>query len=418
MLFLALRHLLSRKRQTGLMLAGITLGTAAYIAISAMMMGFQSFIIDQLVNNDSHVRVSAREEIITEHSLDEDFFPDAKAIVWHTPPSGRRDDAYIEYPAGWFERLERDPRVAAFSPQLVAQVIARRGRVSVTARLIGSDPERQMQVTNIERYMLEGKFSDIAGTGNRIVVGEGLLQELGARVSEDLLVTSDKGTTIPLRIVGVFRLGIKTLDDTTIFGSLADVQKVNGTPSRVSDIALRLVDVGEAAEFATSWSALSREKIQSWDQANEGIMSVFRTQNVVRYSMTVSILVVAGFGIYNILSMAVRQKRREIAILRSIGYEPHDITWLFQLQGMMLGLLGGALGVAIGLVASYLMSTIEISSQRAIGAGTGKMMISYDFMIYVRAFLISFGISSLAGLLPSWAAGRLTPIEIIRSEED
>lgn len=73
MLFLALRHLLSRKRQSLLTLVGILLGTAAYIAISGMMLGFQTFIVDQLINNDAHIRISAREDVITEHSLDADF---------------------------------------------------------------------------------------------------------------------------------------------------------------------------------------------------------------------------------------------------------------------------------------------------------------------------------------------------------
>jgi lipoprotein-releasing system permease protein len=74
MLFLALRHLMSRKKQTSLTLLGIILGTAAYIAISGMMLGFQTFMIDQLVNNDSHIRIKAREDILTPNSLNSSFF--------------------------------------------------------------------------------------------------------------------------------------------------------------------------------------------------------------------------------------------------------------------------------------------------------------------------------------------------------
>lgn len=415
MWFLALRHLLSRKKQTLLMLAGITLGTAAFITISGMMLGFRGFIIDQLVNNDSHVRVTAREEIVREHSLDQDFFPETAHAFWIAPPSGRRDNAYIEYPAGWFDRLDRDPRVVAYSPQFVVQAIATRAKISTSARLIGSYPERQSRVANIENHMVQGHFKDIGETGNRVAVGDGLLERLGARMSESILLTSGNGPAIPFKIVGVFHLGVKGLDDTTIYGALGDVQRVNRTASRVSDIAIRLADVAEASRAAGEWAFLSQEKVQSWDQANEGIMSVFKTQDILRYSMTVSILIVAGFGIYNILNMAVQQKRREIAILRSMGFEPRDIVWLFQLQGMILGLIGGVAGLLIGLEITRIMSTIQISPMRALGSG--KMMISFDPMIYARAFLLSFGIAAFAGLLPSRAAGKLTPIDIIRSEE-
>lgn len=415
MLFLALRHLLSKRRQTLLTLVGILMGTAAYVAISGMMMGFQTFIIDQLVNNDAHLRITAREELVTEESMRDAFFPPGTLVQWLVPPSGRRDYARIEYPQGWFERLDADPRVVAYSPQIVSQVIVTRAKATASGRLIGSDPTRQVHVTNIEDYMLEGKFSDLGQTGNRVVVGDGLLRKLGARVSETLLISVGKGSPTPFKVVGRFLLGVKGIDDTTLFGALHDVQNANFMPSQITDIAVRLSDVTAAAQISDHWAALSPEKVQSWDQSNGGILSVFKTQDIVRNSMTVSILIVAGFGIYNILSMAVSQKRREIAILRSIGYEPRDILKLFFFQGLILGALGGLVGVLFGYGISLFMSTLEVSPNR--GLGTGKLMVSFSPLIYVKAFFLAFAASSIAAFLPARAAGRLTPIDIIRSED-
>ena len=415
MFFLAIRHLLSKKRQTILTLLGILMGTAAYVAISGMMMGFQSFIIDQLVNNDAHLRISAREEPITPQSVREALLPGVDLISWVAPPSGRRDNSRIEYAQGWFERLEADPRVLAYSPQMVSQVIVARAKATLAGRLIGSDPSRQKQVTNIEKFMLEGKFSDIGQTGNRVVAGDGLLKKLGARVSETIVVSVGNGPPTPFKVVGRFLLGVKGIDDTTLFGALHDVQKANLMPSQITDIAVKLVDVTQAATLADRWSVLSAEKVQSWDQSNGGILSVFKTQDIVRNSMTISILIVAGFGIYNILNMAVNQKKREIAILRSIGYEPSDVLRLFFVQGLILGALGGVIGVAAGYLISVLMATIEVSPDR--GLGTGRMMVSFSGWIYVKAFFLAFASSSLAAFLPARAAGRLTPIEIVRSED-
>ncbi|HEY8270933.1 MAG TPA: ABC transporter permease, partial [Pseudobdellovibrionaceae bacterium] len=246
MFFLAIRHLLSRRRQTGLTLLGIILGAAAYIAISGMMLGFQAFIVDQLVNNDSHIRINAREEILTEKSLNTAFFDPDVLIRWLKPPSGRKDNAYILSPRSWLDRLEKNPIVLAASPQLVVQAIATYAKVTAGVRIIGSEPDKQRQVANIENYMLKGKFSDIGSTGNRIAVGKDFLTKIGAVQGESIFLTVGKGSPQPFKIVSVFQLGVKPLDEGTIFGALSDVQKLNQTPSRISDIAIRLTDVQKA----------------------------------------------------------------------------------------------------------------------------------------------------------------------------
>ncbi len=396
------------------MLMGVTLGAVGYVTISGIMLGFQTFIVDQLINNDSHVRISAREEYITSRSLDSEFFDGAAHVFWVSPPSGRRDNAYILNPQGWFDLLDRDTRVLSYSPQFVAQALASRSKVSVSARLVGSEPMRQLQVTNINSYMTEGQFRDIGSTGNRIVAGDGLLKKLGARVSETITLSVGKGTPVPFRVVGAFHLGVKSLDESTVFAALNDVQKINRTPSQISDIAVRLTDVREAQPSAVDWGAISADKVQSWEQANEGTMSVFKTQDIVRYSMVIAILAVAGFGIYNMLNMAINNKRREIAILRSVGYEPKDVLLLFLVQGIILGVTGGAIGSALGFVVCKIVSTIPVSSQRGLGGST--MLVSFNLFIYLRAFVLALLAATVASLIPARSAGKMTPIDIIRSE--
>jgi lipoprotein-releasing system permease protein len=414
MFFLAIRQLLSRKKQTSLTLLGIILGTAAYIAISGMMLGFQYFIIDQLVNNDSHMRIKAREEMLGENSLNSSFFNENTLVHWVKPPSGRKDNAYIIAPREWLDRLEADDRVSAASPQLVLQGIATYGKLALGISFVGSDPEKQKNVSNIEKSMIGGKFSDIGNSGHRIAVGDEFLKKIGAARNETILLTVGKALPEPFRIVSVFHLGVKSLDETRIFGSLTDVQQLNQTPSRISDIAIRLIDVNLASNLASTYDLIGQEKVQSWDQANEGLMSVFKTQDIVRNSMTISILIVAGFGIYNILSLAVTHKRREIAILRSMGFEPRDITNLFLIQGIILGVIGGLIGLLLGLAVAFGMSQIEISADR--GLGGNHMMVSFDQIIYVKAIGLAMLSASFASYFPARSAGKLEPIDIIRGE--
>lgn len=412
MMFLSIRHLLTRKKQSALILLGITIGTAAYVAISGMMIGFQEKLLDQLVNNDAHIRISSREELLTPETMNS--FPKALHVFWKIPPSGRKDSVKIEYPVGWYEVLNRDPEVLAYSPQVTINVIFTRGNISYSGRFIGSNPDLQVRVTNINEYMKVGEFKDIGNAGNRAIFGQALLDKIGARVSETILVSSGKDSPKPFKIVGTFDTGVKTIDETTAFAALTDVQRLRGSSNEITDIAIKLNDPYIAVEKATSWRNLTSEKILPWQEASASILSVFKTQDVVRNSMTIAIIVVAGFGIYNILSILVNQKRRDIAILRSIGHTPSDIVKLFFYQGIILGILGGVIGLIIGHIICRIMGSIEIVPGR-IGSNTGRMIISYNFVIYIKAILIALASSIFSSILPARSAGKLEPMDIIRS---
>src|SRR6185503_305143 len=122
MYFLAIRQLLARPRQTLLALMGIALGTAAFLTISGIMLGFRQLIINQLINSSAHVSISAQEEPVSEHSLDSFFLPES-LVKWLVAPSNRGENLHLEYAKGWYDRLDADADVAAYAPQLTAQVL-------------------------------------------------------------------------------------------------------------------------------------------------------------------------------------------------------------------------------------------------------------------------------------------------------
>lgn len=412
MMFLSLRQLMARKKQSILILMGITIGTAAYVAISGMMLGFQSYMLEQLVNNEAHIRISAREEVLT--AKDMNAFPQVIHIFWHLPPSGRKDSSRIDSPLGWFNKLDNDPEVAAYSPQVVSQVIFSRAKVTRSGRVIGSQFERQVKVTNIEKYMKVGSFKDIGASGNRLIIGSKLMEQLGTRVSETLLISTGNEAPQPFKIEGVFETGIKNIDETTAFISLVDAQKLRGRPSEVTDIAVKLFDPNKAQTRANEWKISSLDKVLPWQESSASILSVFKTQDIVRNSMTISIIIVAGFGIYNILSILVNQKKRDIAILRSMGFTPRDIVGLFLNQGIILGLAGGLIGLILGNTICHIMAQIEVVPGRMSGPGN-KMIISFDLIIYLKAFIIAMTSSIVSSIIPSREAGKLEPMDIIRA---
>ena len=414
MLKLAIRHLLSKKKQTLFTFLGIMLSAVAYVVISGILIGFREYFVDQLINNDAQIRIYAKEDLLETHQLDKVFF-EGKKVFWYVGPSGRKDNPRIVNPLGWQNRLRHDSHVQAFSPQLTTQVIVTNLGVASSVRLLGSYPEEQQKVTNIGKYMTVGAFKDIGLGGNRIIVGKDLLKKIGARVFQTVMLSSGKTAPKPYKIVGVFKSGIKVLDEDTIFGYLVDAQRLNQSPNQINEIAIRLKDVSIAKQLALDWTKTSDEKVQSWDQINKNLLNVFQIQDRTRAIMVSAILLVAGFGIYNVLTMTVTQKRKEIAILRSMGFEAKDILSLFLTQGILLGVSGGIVGLFVGYMMCRYLSTVPFSGG-SMGSGTGTMTVSFNQLIYMKGFALSFFSAVIASFIPAYSAGKLTPIDIIRSE--
>lgn len=412
MIFLGLKYLLARRKQTLLMLLGIFFGSAAYVSISGFMLGFREYLIDQLVNNNPHIHIQSREDFLTDHSLDESFYgKDSEFIFWDPPPSGRKDSAIIENPQSWYERLRDDPRVIAYSPVLTAAVIFSNGKATVPASIVGCDPLQQVKVTNIGNYIVEGSFSDLASGGNRLIIGDELKKRLGVRIEQNVLLSLAKSSPTPFKVVGIYKTGNK-LSDSLAYGALGDIQKVNQTLNQINQISVKVDDYSQAAAIATSWSTLSPEKVQSWDQINESIFNVFRIQDAVRFLSIGAIMIVAAFGIYNVLNMTVMQKRRDVAILRSMGYSTGEIVSLFFTQGFILGVTGTVSGLIFGYFLCLYLKTLPF---RGPMGGPGHMMVSMDPQIYFHAALLALTSACVASILPAYGAGKLEPIEIIRT---
>jgi len=417
MITLAIRYLLARRKQTILMLMGIFFGSMAYVAISGFMLGFQEYLVEQLIDNNAHIRIRAREEFLTETSLNEAFYKKQYThIFWEAPPSGRKDSAVVENPQSWYQRLKQDPRVTAFSPQLTAAVLFRSGKTIVPSTVIGCEAAQQVKVTTLPQYMIKGKFEDIGAGGNRLVIGDELQKKLGIDMYQTVMVSLGNSAPIPFKIVGVFKTGV-SITDTLAYGALPDVQKVNQTLNKVNEISVKLKNYQIAHDLADTWSTLGSEKVESWDVVNANIFSIFNIQNGIRYLSIGSIMIVACFGIYNVLNMTVLQKRKDIAILRSMGYSTKDVIFLFFSQGLILGVLGACPGLLCGFLFGRFLETVPFAGG-PLGSGTGHFVISFDPKIYIYAAVLSLLSATIASVLPARAAGKLMPIEVIREGVD
>ena len=287
------------------------------------------------------------------------------------------------------------------------------GKFSSPVNIIGTLPERHVRITSIEDYMKEGHFTDLKGGANKVILGIDLLGNLSLRVGEYVNFTVGKGDPQPFKVVGVVRFGNKQIDQSMAFANLSNVQVLNKTPGRVSAISVALVDMEKSAEIAESWKALTDDKVEDWREANRMFMEMINMQDFVRYFITFAILIVAAFGVYNVLSIMINQRKREIAILRSIGYGPKRILELVVFQGLILGVSGGIFGMFLGFALSAWAGSIDLGFR--IGQST-SLPISYAPSTYITAFWAAIVASLLASYIPAHSASRMSPMDIIREQ--
>jgi lipoprotein-releasing system permease protein len=412
MLFLSWRQLYSRKRQTFLVLLGISFGTLLFVSISGLQLGMRKYMSEQLLNNTAHILISGAERTIEAKEVTPSIFPET-LVKWMTPPSGLREEVKLENYAGWYDRLSHDEDVVDFSPRLPVQAIALNGKFSSAINLIGTIPEKHLKITSIEKYMVAGSFKALQGGNNNIVIGSGVAKNLGTKIDNFINISTGKSPPRAFKVVGVLHFGNKQVDESLAFADLNDVQVLSKNPGRVSEIAVALFDINKSKEIADSWKLLSKDKVQDWQEANQLFMEIIKVQDYTRYFITTSVLIVAAFGIYNVLSIMISQKKREIAILRAIGYGPKRILELILYQGLILGISGGILGIVLGYLLCRWIGSIDFGFEIR---GSHNLQLSYDLHIYLIAF-VSANISAiLASYIPAHFASKLSPMDIIRSE--
>lgn len=406
---IALGHLGRRRRQTVVSVAGVALGVGFFIAISALMQGFQDYFVATIIDVQPHIVMKDEFRSAPRQPAEELYGGGALALVGVKPkdePRGIRNGEAV------VDALSRLPGLVV-APTLSGQALIRFGSKDVSATLMGIEPDRERRVSNIASDMLVGTLDDLYTTANGLILGAGLAQKLGAGPGDTLSVVAPSGAALKMKVVGLFQTGITGLDDGVGYTLLKKAQVLQDRANAVNQIRMKVADVQGAEAIAASIEARFGYRTESWQETNRNILDIFIIQNLIMYSTTGAILVVAAFGIFNIISTVVLEKTRDIAILKSIGLEEGDIQRIFLLEGLLVGLLGAALGAGVGYGLTEVLASIEIP----IGGGFMRrrgFILSYSIVHYLIAGGAAIAAAAFAAYLPARKAARLNPVDIIR----
>ncbi|MGN6352478.1 MAG: ABC transporter permease [Parafilimonas sp.] len=177
----------------------------------------------------------------------------------------------------------------------------------------------------------------------------------------------------------------------------------------VTDVQVNVNDYNKTEPLASRIARFVPYKIETWQMSNQQMEAGSSLRDIIAIAVSLTILMVAGFGIYNIMNMTINQKIREIAILKAMGFSGKDITQIFLTEAIIIGIIGGFAGMGLGYLIAKLINHVPFRI-----AGLATLPMAYDLKNYIMAFLFGLITTFIAGYLPANKASKIDPVNIIR----
>lgn len=410
---IALHLLRARLKQTIVAAIGVTFSIAMFIALVSFMNGLNDLLDGLMLNRTPHVllyneiKPSENQPI----SLSEEFQKKTN-FVRSIKPKDRGKSIYNSKTI--LAVLKQDPRIIDVAPKVTTSVFFNSGTIEISGISNGIDVLSEDKLFKISDYIIEGKVADLL-QNNSIIIGKGLSDKMLLTKGDIIKITTSKGNLASLKIVGISEIGIAEIDNVMSYTSLTTAQKILGEPTNyITDIQLNLYDMTAAPAVAKEFQNTFNLDTIDYQTANSQFETGSSVRSIISYSVGVVLLIVAGFGIYNILNMMIYEKMDSIAILKATGFSGNDVKWIFVSLSIIIGLAGGLFGLLFGYVFSSIIDVIPFETASLPTVKTYP--INYNPLFYIIGITFALFTTTIAGLFPALKASKVDPVEIIRGK--
>jgi lipoprotein-releasing system permease protein len=406
--------LLARWKQTLVAAIGVTFSITMFITLLSFMSGLNDLLDGLIVNRTPHVRLYNEIQPSKKQPIDLNIeYKNHYNFVSSVKP--KNELLQIQNSGAIMQMLKNDKRVLGVAPKITAQVFYNVGNIDLTGVINGIDVEAENRLFLFKDYVTAGNYIDLKNTPNSIILGKGAAEKMLANIGDIIQVTTTKGERLQLKVVGYFQSGLQDIDKVQSYASMATTQKLLGESNAyVTDIQIKLKDILTAPKVAKELGKLFDLEAIDIQTANSQFETGSSVRSLISYAVGITLLIVAGFGIYNILNMMIYEKMDSIAILKATGFSGKDVQKIFIGIALTIGLFGGLLGLLFGFGLSQLIDQIPFDTAALPTVKTYP--INYNPKFYLIGTIFSIVTTYFAGYFPSRKASKIDPVVIIRGK--
>ncbi len=407
-------HLLSKIKQTAIAALGVTFGIGAFIILMSFMTGLNGILDGLILDRTPHVHVynEVKQTINQPVKLFDELSNNMNVISSIKP---KQIQLKIHNALPIINHLNKNQKVKIALPQVKTQVFYVAGSIELNGIVTGIHPKDESAYFNFHNYVVSGNVADLENNTNGILIGIGAAKKMSLKLGDRVQLATAKGEIIPLKIVGFFQSGLADIDNVQSYVNLKTAQRILGeNESYITDINLKLHDIEDAVPMAKMLSRQYNLTAIDINTANAQFETGTSVRNLITYAVSFTLLIVAGFGIYNILNMMIYEKMNDIAILKATGFSGFDVKLIFISQAVIIGFVGGVLGLILGFVASTIISHLPFETEALPTIKT--FPVNFDYSYYIIGIVFAMISTFLAGYLPARKAQHIDPVEIIRGQ--
>ncbi len=400
---IAVTHIVTRRKQTMVAALGVTIGVAIYLFMNSLTAGFSKFSRDNIFQTNAHIKVYKNDEICKPLSNNRNSLS-----VILNPQITTLSKTLIN-PFKLLETIKEEPYVTYAIAQVDFSAFYNRGSTQIKGSGSGVNMLQYAAMFNTPKYMVAGSVNDLQGNLNGVIIGSGIAEKLNLGLGDNITVSSSYNVSKVLRIVGIFKMGNSMTDDSKCYVNISTAQQfLKQGNSYVTTLYANTPSPDNTELSVKKLQLLTDYTVEDWKTTNADVISGDATRNTMMTAISLSILLVAAFGIYNILSATISQKINDIAILKATGFKGRDVIRIFVAEALIMGLIGTFIGLCFGAILIKIMSGIYM------GGPVGYFPISFELPTFAKSFVLGLIITLGAGYFPAKKAAGVDPVEIFR----
>ena len=409
---LAKAYLIKRKRQSLIAIMSIALGVTVFIIASAILYGNEQSFISQIIDVAPHVLVyDQKEKEQVEQDIVSEIFPNK--IIHKSGFTNILNRKGIKNAYSIMKKITHLFHNTKAAPALYIQAFIRHKNFEKPTELIGILPEYEKLISNINNNIIGGNFDSLLKTENGIIIGKELANDMKIKLYDIINVISSSGKKMNMRVVGMLNTGVVYIDFKRAYVLLKKAQQLDDFPNKINRIQLSLQNIENSNKIANEIQNRFLYKTESWQKTNANVFNIFKIQSIIMNITILAIMIVASFGIYNVISTIVFEKFRDIAILKSIGFTNADIQNIYIIQGVILSFTGVLIGWALGGAGCYLIGLIKVDIVGFVKSN--HLIIVQKLSFYVAAAVMGITACVIASYLSIRKTRNLNPVDIIRN---